>query len=1024
MLSTEPGPFPRSTRSVIRTPDQRVRVFVSSTLGELANERAVVRNAIGQLRLSPVMFELGARPHPPRALYRAYLAQSHVFLGVYWQSYGWISPNETVSGIEDEYDAAGDRPKLIYVKDALQRDPRLEALLRRIERDEGACYKPFSSADELRTLVEEDLALLLSERFEAPVADPATEWRSPARAPLPSYPTTFVGREKAIRAVRALFARNRARIVTLTGPGGIGKTRLALEVARGLASQYDDGVLVVLLAALSDPAQVVGEIAETLRLETANGSRLESVVSFLRARKVLLVLDNFEHVMAAAPVVSQILRSCPRVRALVTSREVLRVSGEHGYEVEPLEVPRASGDDVTALRAEAVQLFCERAVAAAPTLNLNAENVDAVADICRGLDGLPLAIELAAARARVLPIEEIRARLHDRLGLLVHGPRDAPERQRTLRATIAWSHELLSPHERRLFARLAAFHSGWGIRAAEAVCACKGDVLEALSSLLEKSLVRSVSPPSGSLRFEMLETIREFALRELQQTQDEEEVRGRHAEFFLAWITESSDACRRDTRQQGRWVARVAEELENLRAAMRWFLARGRPGQVAVMGMALWDFWWIRSHLPEAASWMEEALASGRLSERERAMAQFVRGLAVFGQGDYAHATEALAASHQSFRRLGEEDVAAQVAVPYGICLAAAGRAPQGEALLDAALATFRERGVAWQVGYALLGKGRVLMMQGRAAEALAAQEEGAARMRRTGELMIRSLTLLNLGWGSLVAGRVERAAEVLAEALGVLASLQNREGLARALEAIAAISARRGNAARGALLLGAAEGVRRIVGARPLPLDAALLQALEANLRGALDETRFRTAFEEGLALPIPSAVEIARALVQGGIAAGGATPPAERGGSTTLRATGRDADPPCPAASGRAAGTGRGYCGLDCGQCAVFIATTTRDDALRRRTAREWSARYGDYLAEQLGRREFTVDEISCDGCRSSNLFIGCSICAIRACAIGRGLDSCADCAGYSACRVLNAFYAAHPDAKTALDAVRAGR
>ena len=296
MLSTEPGPFPRAIRSVIRTPDQRVRVFVSSTLGELADERAVVRSAIGRLRLSPVMFELGARPHPPRALYRAYLDQSHVFVGVYWQSYGWISPNETVSGIEDEYDAAGDRPKLIYVKDtAGPRDPRLEALLRRIERDDSACYKPFSTAEELRTLVEEDLALLLSERFEAPVEDPATEWRSPARAPLPSYPTTFVGREKAIRAVRALFARNHARIVTLTGPGGIGKTRLALEVARGLASQYDDGVLVVLLAAISDPGQVVEEHPQARRLLEALGLG-EALNKALGTREGIVRFGN-----AAAP---------------------------------------------------------------------------------------------------------------------------------------------------------------------------------------------------------------------------------------------------------------------------------------------------------------------------------------------------------------------------------------------------------------------------------------------------------------------------------------------------------------------------------------------------------------------------------------------------------------------------------------------------------------------------------------------------------------------------------------------------
>jgi predicted ATPase len=995
MLGTQTTP---STRAVIHTPDQRVRVFISSTLGELAEERAVVRDAIRRLRLSPVMFELGARPHPPRALYRAYLDQSHVFVGMYWQSYGWTAPGEAISGIEDEYDAAGERPKLIYVKSAAgPRDPRLEALLQRIERDDRASYKPFSSGEELRTLVEEDLALLLSERFAA--RELAAEWSSPARAPLPSFPTTFVGRETAIAAIRALFSERRARMVTLSGAGGIGKTRLALEVARSLAPEFEDGVLAVFLAGIANPDDVVQAIAAELRLESTGTSRLEAVVAFLRARSLLLVLDNFEHVMPAAPVVSEILRACPGVRALVTSRELLKLGGEHGYEVEPLDLPPLAVSERSAFRSEAVQLFYDRVAAVAPALSPSSANVGAVAEICRGLDGLPLAIELAAARARVLPVEEIRARLHDRFGLLVHGPRDAPERQRTLRATIAWSHELLSRRERRLFAHLAVFRGGFGMRAAEAVCACDGDVLDALSSLVDKSLIRSIAPASASLRFAMLETIREFGLSQLREAHEEDEVRARHAEFFLRWVTEFADAYREDARQQGQWVVRVAEDLDNLRAAMRWFLDHGRPGAVAAMGMALWDFWWIRSHLREGAAWMEEALSSGELSERERATAAFVHGVAVFGQGDYAAAFGSLSTSYETFRRNGDEDSASLVAVPYSVGVAVAGDAAGAEAMVDEALARFRERGRHWQVGYALLGKGRVAMLQGRGPEALAAQEEGAATLRQTGELMIRSLTLLNLAWGSLLAGRVDRAAEVIAEALEVLASLQNREGLARALEVIAAIAGRRGDPRRGALLLGAAEGVRREIAASSLPLDRAMLHELESGLRRSLGDARFGERFAEGAALSIPGAVALASAVVSGSAVRG----------ARCAGATSAGGDP------------GLAYCGLDCGQCPIYVATVTGDDALRRKAAREWSTVYGDYLSERLGRREFKIEEMSCGGCRSANLFVGCSVCKIRACAIARGLDSCARCDEYATCRPLNRFHAVHPDARAALEAIR---
>jgi hypothetical protein len=392
---------------LIRTPDQRLRVFVSSTLKEMAPERKAVRDAVTRLRLVPVMFELGARPHPPRQLYRAYLAQSHVFVGLYWQSYGWVAPGEEVSGLEDEYLLSGTLPKLIYVKSpAPEREPRLAQMLARIREDDSASYKAFSTPTELRRLVENDLALLLSERFEAALPrESAPEGASPAST-LPAQPTPLVDREQEADAVGELLLRDGVRLVTVTGPGGIGKSRLALEVGARLGPSFVDGVRFVELASFTAPELVASTLAAALGLRVS-GSRqpVEVVRSYLRDRRLLLVLDNFEQVTEAAPLVAELLAAAPGVEALVTSRTVLRLSGEHVFAVPPLSVPEAgAGREVGSLEQYGVvRLFVERARAAEPGFELTGENAEAVVDICRRLDGLPLAIELAAARVRLLP---------------------------------------------------------------------------------------------------------------------------------------------------------------------------------------------------------------------------------------------------------------------------------------------------------------------------------------------------------------------------------------------------------------------------------------------------------------------------------------------------------------------------------------------------------------------------------------------------------------------------------------------
>src|SRR6266705_6064656 len=455
-LDTGSRPIEAPTNApVIRTPDQRVRVFVSSTLDELAPERAAAREAISQLRLTPVLFESGARPYPPRELYRAYLAQSDIFLGLYWQRYGWVAPGMQVSGLEDEYQLSTGKPKLIYMKTpAQEREPRLQALLDRIRAEESASYQKFATPEELRERIANDLAQLLTERFTSP---PQTAVHArPAPVPVPRSPLMDRGQEVAL--VRDLLQREDVGLVTLTGTGGVGKTRLAIQVAADLASRFADGVAFVSLASLTDPELVELTVARALGVSEADGQAIgERLREYLRTRQLLLLLDNFGHLLSAAPMATRLLDAAPRLTLLVTSREPLRVRDERVVAVLPLALPDSEHlpDLDTLAHVPAVALFVERAQEARPDFTLTSENAATIVEICQRLDGLPLALELAAAPLSLLSPAALLARLERRLPLLTRGARDLPERQQTLRSTIAWSYDLLVEGEQQLFRRLS-----------------------------------------------------------------------------------------------------------------------------------------------------------------------------------------------------------------------------------------------------------------------------------------------------------------------------------------------------------------------------------------------------------------------------------------------------------------------------------------------------------------------------------------------------------------------------------------
>src|SRR5215469_14240023 len=511
---------------VIRTPDQRVRIFVSSTLDELAPERVAAREAIAQLHLTPVLFESGARPYPPRELYEAYLAQSDIFLGLYWQRYGWVAPGMEVSGLEDEYQLSAGKPRLIYIKTpAPEREPGLQRLLDRIRADGNASYQHFTTPKELGERIANDLALLLTERFaQAPRRADAVH-----PAPLPVWRDHLIDREQEVALVRELLVRQDVGLVTLTGPGGVGKTRVAVQVASELASQFADGAAFVSLAQLHDADLVVQTVAQALQVAEVPGQAIdERLLGYLRQRQLLLVLDNGEQLVSAAPLAAQALEGAPRLTLLVTSREPLRLSTERVVPIQPLALPdpRHLLELDTLAQVASVALFLERARAVNPDVALTADNATAVVELCRRLDGLPLALELAAARLSLLTPQALLARMKHRLPLLTRGARDLPLRQQTLHNTLAWSYDLLDEREQHLFQQLAVFVGSFPLEAVESVGTDEesspsdeevgeDDVVELVAQLLDKSLIQPTDTVDGEPYFRMLGTIREYALEQL-----------------------------------------------------------------------------------------------------------------------------------------------------------------------------------------------------------------------------------------------------------------------------------------------------------------------------------------------------------------------------------------------------------------------------------------------------------------------------------------------------------------------------
>jgi predicted ATPase len=848
-----------SETGVINTPDQRLRVFVSSTLHELAAERQAVQDAVTRLRLVPVMFELSARPHPPRPVYQAYLAQSQVFVGIYWQSYGWVAPGEQVSGLEDEYRLSAGLPRLIYVKSpAADRDPRLTQMLARIKDEGDVSYQHFSEPTELQQLVENDLAVLLSERFEM-TRSGAGAANEPLAGALPVPATPLLGREQEAAAVEDLVVGEGVRLVTLTGPGGVGKTRLMLEAARRLGPGFADGARFLELASVSAADLVAAAIAAGLGLNTSAGRLITDLESYLRPRRLLLALDNFEQVMGAAPLLAELLGAAPGLVALVTSRTVLRLSGEHEFPVPPLPVPPAGeGRNPADLqRYASVSLFVERARSIAPGFELTHTNAGAVTEICRRLDGLPLAIELASARIRLLPPQALASRLDQRFSLLTGGARDLPERQRTLKNTLDWSFDLLSAGEQALFARLGVFAGPFSLSATEAVGApdegqasVPGQVMETLGSLVDSSLVRAETR-DGEPRFSLLETIRDYALERLADGGDWVQAHDRHAAYFQA-LAEPAGADLAGPAQLA-WLRRLETEHDNAWAAMSWLVGQGHIDQATHLFLMTWRFWWLRGHLAELARLGDEIVAgSEALPPYQRALALTGTGFMLLANGDPARAQTVFEQSLPLYRQTSEKLAVITNATVLAVLghLAAIRRDYTGASkLLDEGQALVQEFRDEDLTGYDRLQQlltitfmdnflGQVRLSQADNDAAARLFTDGLTVARRANDRIPVLVSLYDLALSSQAQGDLAGAAGHLKEGLAIAAEAEDETSAAYYLEALAAVADQQDNPQRAVRLLFAARSQLEASGSGWLhayvpraPHDDADLAALRARI-------------------------------------------------------------------------------------------------------------------------------------------------------------------------------------------------
>ena len=719
---------------------------------------------------------------------------------------------------------------------------------------------------------------------------------------LPMQPTPLVGREREVAEVADRVRSEGMRLLTLTGPGGTGKTRLALQAAADLLEEFDDGVFFVALATITDPELVPSTIAGPLGVkESAEQPLTESLKGYLREKELLLILDNFEQVLEGAPVVGELVAACPKLKVLATSRIPLRLYGEQEYAVPPLALPdpRVLPPVEVLTQYEAVRLFVERARAVKAEFSVTNENAPAIAEICARLDGLPLAIELAGARVRILPPQKMLERLSNRLKLLKGGARDLPTRQQTLRGAIDWSHDLLEEEEKTLFGRLSVFSGGRTLEAIEEICDPEGDLdaLEGVESLVEKSLLRQEEGPEDEPRFVMLETIHEYAREKLEENGEAEETKRAHAEYFLALAEEAeSELVGPD---QVEWMDRLETEHDNLRAALSWASGSGRIETALRLGGALEWFWKVRGYFAEGGRWLEETLSADEgVPDVVRAKALCSAGYLAHMQADFERARRLLQESLALYRELGDEEGTARslhylgwididddierarrlleesleinrrvgskrelamVLHALATMTLETGEQERLRALFEESEALYRESGDIQGLSASLGAQGRAALVEGDTGRARKLVVEGLELSREIRDKDMEFWHQATLGLVALQEGDTGRAWMLLVESLEGFLEAESRVGVIDSLGDMGAVVGARGESLRAARLWGAADALREVAGYTLTVGEAGMYEPYMSAARSELGETAFRAAWEEGRAMTQEQAIALA---------------------------------------------------------------------------------------------------------------------------------------------------------------------
>ena len=685
---------------------------------------------------------------------------------------------------------------------------------------------------------------------------------------LPASPTPLIGRDAELTHLVALVLRPEVRLATVTGPGGAGKTRLAVEAAHNVRGAFPDGVWWVDLAPLPDASLVLGAIARALGLVEIG--RADQVHAALREYQALVLLDNVEHVPAAAGTVAELLAAVPGLKVLATSRTLLRIRGEHVVRLEALALPGQEEVSAEAIgEYAAVQLFVAQAQAVDPTFQLTADTAPTIAAICARLDGLPLAIELAAARANLFTPQALLARLDQPLNLLVNGPRDLPHRQRTLEAAIDWSYALLAPDEQRLFTRLAVFAGGCALQSVEALNpgldGTAEDVLDRLTALVNGSLVQRQAGIGSEPRYGMLETIHTFALQRLARSDEAARVYRAHAEHFAA-LAEAAATHLRGAEQQP-WLDRLDCEHDNLRAALRWALEQRERTIIVQLAGALPRFWWMRGYLSEGRMLLQEVLRDvADLPPPLHAQLLYWAGVFAHHLGDSAAARSALDRSLELCQTTANPRGTAQASNALGMVANAQGDYQRAQRHYAAGLAMFRKLGDPERVATLANNLGYTAILLDEHDDARALLQESLAIARSIPDALGVAYALNNLGLLALRQGELAQAASLLVEALELFAELADPRNSAETLETLAEAVVRQGQLEAAACFLGAASGLRMRTGAAHTARERMHHEATIALLHAGLDDERVGAAWQSGVDLPLSQVVALAVTHLVGG--------------------------------------------------------------------------------------------------------------------------------------------------------------